>query len=146
MLTVTDTDLKELKDLITGGFSRLDAEISDLKINQVRMEERLSGQIHSLDERLSGQINSLDERLSGQIKAVDEKLSGQINSLDERLSGQINSLDERLSGKINVVDEKITGLGKRLDFQEFLNRGFLMGLGIATLTGLAKLLGFLPNA
>jgi hypothetical protein len=44
------------------------------------------------------------------------------------------------------VDEKITGLGKRLDFQEFLNRGFLMGLGIATLTGLAKLLGFLPNA
>jgi hypothetical protein len=146
MPTVTDTDLKELKDLITGGFSRLDAEISDLKINQVRMEERLSGQIHSLDERLSGQINSLDERLSGQIKAVDEKLSGQINSLDERLSGQINSLDERLSGKINVVDEKITGLGKRLDFQEFLNRGFLMGLGIATLTGLAKLLGFLPNA
>ena len=145
MQTVTDTDLKELKDLITGGFSRLDAEISDLKINQVRMEERLSGQIHSLDERLSGQINSLDERLSGQIKAVDEKLSGQINSLDERLSGQINSLDERLSGKINVVDEKITGLGKRLDFQEFLNRGFLMGLGIATLTGLAKLLGFLPN-
>ena len=123
MPTVTDTDLKELKDLITGGFSRLDAEISDLKINQVRMEERLSGQIHSLDERLSGQINSLDERLSGQIKAVDE----------------------RLSGKINVVDEKITGLGKRLDFQEFLNRGFLMGLGIATLTGLAKLLGFLPN-
>ena len=112
MPTVTDTDLKELKDLITGGFSRLDAEISDLKINQVRMEERLSGQIHSLDERLSGQINSLDERLSG---------------------------------KINVVDEKITGLGKRLDFQEFLNRGFLMGLGIATLTGLAKLLGFLPN-
>ena len=146
MPTVTDTDLKELKDLITGGFSRLYAEISDLKINQVRMEERLSGQIHSLDERLSGQINSLDERLSGQIKAVDEKLSGQINSLDERLSGQINSLDERLSGKINVVDEKITGLGKRLDFKEFLNRGFLMGLGIATLTGLAKLLGFLPNA
>jgi hypothetical protein len=146
MPTVTDTDLKELKDLITGGFSRIDAEISDLKINQVRMEERLSGQIHSLDERLSGQIKAVDEKLSGQINSLDERLSGQINSLDERLSGQIKAVDERLSGKINVVDEKITGLGKRLDFQEFLNRGFLIGLGLATLTGLAKLLGFLPEA
>jgi primosomal protein N'' len=157
MPTITETDLKELKDLITGGFSRIDAEISDLKINQVRMEERLSGQIHSLDERLSGQIKAVDEKLSGQINSLDERLSGQINSLDERLSGQIKAVDEklsgqikavdeRLSGKINVVDEKITGLGKRLDFQEFLNRGFLIGLGIATLTGLAKLLGFLPDA
>ncbi|MEB3189832.1 MAG: hypothetical protein VKL42_05775 [Snowella sp.] len=101
MPTVTDNDLKELKDLITAGFSRIDAEITDLKINQARMEERLSGQIQALDAKLTGQIN--------------------------------------------VVDEKITGLGKRLDFQEFLNRGFLIGFGVATLTGLAKLLGLLPK-
>lgn len=101
MPTVTDNDLKELKDLITAGFSRIDAEITDLKINQARMEERLSGQIQALDAKLTGQIN--------------------------------------------VVDEKITGLGKRLDFQEFLNRGFLIGVGVATLTGLAKLLGLLPK-
>lgn len=123
MPTVTDNDLKELKDLITEGFSRIDAEITDLKINQARMEERLSGQIQSLDA----------------------KLTGQINTVDERLAGQINSMDERLTGKINLVDEKITGLGKRLDFQEFLNRGFLIGVGVATLTGLAKLLGLLPK-
>ena len=29
--------------------------------------------------------------------------------------------------------KKITGLGKRLDVQEFLNRGFLIGVGVATL-------------
>ena len=123
MPTVTDNELKELKDLIKAGFSRIDSEITDLKINQARMEERLSGQIQELDA----------------------KLTGQINAMDERLTGQINSVDERLSGKINVVDEKITGLGKRLDFQEFLNRGFLIGVGVATLTGLAKLLGLLPK-
>jgi hypothetical protein len=65
--------------------------------------------------------------------------------MDERLTGQINSVDERLSGKINVVDEKITGLGKRLDFQEFLNRGFLIGVGVVALTVFAKLLGLLPK-
>ena len=112
MPTVTDNDIKELKDLITAGLSRIDAEITDLKINQARMEERLSGQIQSLDAKLTGQIDALDERLTG---------------------------------KINLVDEKITGLGKRLDFQEFLNRGFLIGVGVATLTGLAKLLGLLPK-
>ena len=130
MPTVTDNDLKELKDLITAGFSLIDSaigdiksEITDLKINQARRSERLSGQI----------------------QVLDAKLTGQINAMDERLTGQINSVDERLSGKINVVDEKITGLGKRLDFQEFLNRGFLIGVGVATLTGLAKLLGLLPK-
>jgi hypothetical protein len=54
-------------------------------------------------------------------------------------------VDERLSGKINVVDEKITGLGKRLDFQEFLNRVFLSGVGVVALMVFAKLLGLLPK-
>ena len=71
MPTVTDTELKELKDLITTGFSRLDTEITGLKISQ----ERLSGQITSLDEKLTGQINSLDEKLTGKINSLDEKLT-----------------------------------------------------------------------
>ena len=95
MPTVTDNELKELKDLIKAGFSRIDSEITDLKINQARSSERLSGQIQALDAKLTGQINTMDERLTGQI-----------NSVDERLTGQINAMDERLTGKINLVDEK----------------------------------------
>ena len=130
MPTVTDTELKELKDLITTGFSRLDSEITGLKIGQ---------------ERLSGQITSLDEKLTGQINSLDEKFTGQINSLDEKLTGQINSLDEKLTGKINVLDEKITGQGKRLDFQEFINRSVLGGLILIVLGGAAKYFGIMPT-
>ena len=130
MPTVTDTELKELKDLITTGFSRLYSEITGLKVSQ---------------ERLSGQITSLDEKLTGQINSLDEKLTGQINSLDEKLTGQINSLDEKLTGKINVLDEKITGPGKRLDFQEFINRSILGGLILIVLGGAAKYLGIMPT-
>ena len=130
MPTVTDTELKELKDLITTGFSRLDTEITGLKIGQ---------------ERLSGQITSLDEKLTGQINSLDEKFTGQINSLDEKLTGQINSLDEKLTGKINVLDEKITGQGKRLDFQEFINRSILGGLILIVLGGAAKYFGIVPT-
>ena len=108
MPTVTDSELKELKDLITAGFSRLDSEITGLKVSQ-------------------------------------ERLSGQITSLDEKLTGQINSLDEKLTGKINVLDEKITGQGKRLDFQEFINRSILGGLILIVLGGAAKYFGIMPT-
>ena len=108
MPTVTDSELKELKDLITAGFSRLDSEITGLKVSQ-------------------------------------ERLSGQITSLDEKLTGQINSLDEKLTGKINVFDEKITGQGKRLDFQEFINRSILGGLILIVLGGAAKYFGIMPT-
>ncbi len=64
MPTVTESDLKEIKDLIT-----------DLKINQVRMEERLSGQIIALDEKVSG----IDKRL--------DIIEGRVNSLTGWLIG-----------------------------------------------------------
>lgn len=57
MAAVTENDLKELKDLIV-----------DLKLNQVRMEERLSGQISGLDEKISG----IDKRLD----IVENRVNG----------------------------------------------------------------------
>jgi hypothetical protein len=71
MPTVTDNELKELKDLITAGFSRIDSEITDLKINQARRSERLSGQIQALDAKLTGKINVVDEKITGLGKRLD---------------------------------------------------------------------------
>jgi vacuolar-type H+-ATPase subunit I/STV1 len=79
MPTVTESDLKEIKDLII-----------DLKINQVRMEEKLSGQLLALEEKLSGQVATLDERLSGQINTLDKKVSG----IDKRL----DIIERRVNG------------------------------------------------
>lgn len=49
--------------------------ITDLKVNQVRMEERLSGQIATLDEKVSG----LDQRL--------DIIKGRVNGLTGWLIG-----------------------------------------------------------
>ena len=38
------------------------------------------------------------------------------------------------------------GLGKRLDYQEFINRGVIIGLIVAVLGSLAKMLGFIGNS
>jgi hypothetical protein len=50
MATVTDTDLKELKDLITSGFSCLDAEITDLKVSVGKIEATLQSQQPNLQK------------------------------------------------------------------------------------------------
>ena len=57
----------------------------------------------------------------------------------------MNALDEKLSGQISTLDEKITGIDKRLDNQEFINRGILVGIILALFAGVVKLFGFFPN-
>ena len=93
MATVTDTDLKEIKDLIV-----------DLKINQVRMEERLSGQINALDEKLSGQINTLDQKVSG----IDKRL--------EIVEIRVNGLTGWLIGVLFALVGGLLGILGKLTF------------------------------
>lgn len=88
--TVIETDLKDILGNIQKDLKEIRDDLTDIKVNQARMEERLSGQI-------------------------------------------------------SLVDEKVTGLGKRLDFQEFVNRGILIALIVALIAGAAKFFGFMPN-
>lgn len=123
MATVTESDLKEIKDLIVAGFSRIDNEIAGLKSDVGNIKTDLSG-----------------------LKTEVTELKITVVKMQEKLSGEIKILDEKLSGQINVVEEKVNGLGKRLDFQEFINRGVIVGAGLGLITALANLLGFLPRS
>jgi chromosome segregation ATPase len=106
--------------------------------------EKVDRQLTEINQRLT-KLEVGQAELSGDIKALDERLSGDIKALDERLSGEIKTLDERLSGNIKTLSEKVDGLGKRLDNQEFLNRGFVVAVLAALIAGGAKLFGFLPK-
>ncbi len=92
MTTVTDSDIKELKDLIIN----LREDIKGLKIGQVELKE--------------------------DIKKVE-----------------IRQVD--LKGDIKTLDATVGGLGKRLENQEFTNRGILIALIVALIGGAAKLFG-----
>lgn len=125
MATITDSDLKELKDLISAGFNRLDGEILGLKLNQ---------------EKLAGRIDKLDSKLSGQVEALEEKLAGRIDKLDSKLSGQMATLDAKLAG----LDKRVENSEKRVDSVT----GWLVGILFALVGGLLGLLGkfaFFPN-
>ena len=117
MTTVTESEIKELKDLIIAFRDDIKADIKRIEIGQAEIR--------------------------GDIKALDERLTGQIKTLDERLTGQIKTLDERLTGEIKTVNANLDGLGKRLENQEFLSRSVVVGLVLAFAAGLVKL--FFPD-
>lgn len=68
MPAVTENDLKELKDLITAGFNKLE-------VNQARLEEKITG----LDKRMEiieSRINGLTGWLIGILFALVTGLLG----------------------------------------------------------------------
>jgi predicted nuclease with TOPRIM domain len=65
------TDLSKALEQINTKLDKIDDRLNKLEVGQARAEEKLSGQINTLDERLSGQIKALDEKVTGLSKRVD---------------------------------------------------------------------------
>lgn len=105
--------------------------------------ERIENKMDARFEKVDRQLTEMNQRLM-KLEVGQAELSGDIKALDERLSGEIKALDERLSGDIKTLSAKVDGLGKRLDNQEFLNRGVVVAVLAALIAG-AKLFGFLPK-
>ena len=107
--------------------------------------ERIENKMDARFEKVDRQLTEMNQRLM-KLEVGQAELSGDIKALDERLSGEIKALDERLSGDIKTLSAKVDGLGKRLDNQEFLNRGVVVAVLAALIAGGAKLFGFLPKS
>ena len=71
--------------------------------------------------------------LTDVLKRIENKLDTMQKDLTDLKVGQAR------------LEEKVDGLGKRLDYQEFINRGVLIGLIVALLGGLAKMFGWIGN-
>jgi CHASE3 domain sensor protein len=77
MTTVTESDLKDLKNLINNRFDQLDKKI-DLKLLE------LEKKVETGFTEIKGEIKQLDEKIEGQVARLEEK----INGLDKRLSNE----------------------------------------------------------
>ena len=76
-------------------------------------------------------------------KKID-KLDGKIDKVSEdvnQLKVDMTRSEAEIKGEIKILGEKIEGLNKRIDTQEFINRGVIVGLVLAVLGGFAKLFG-----
>jgi archaellum component FlaC len=79
---------------------------------------------------------------------IESDLKEILNRIDQRLDKldtKIDNLSKDITDiKVGVakLEEKVDGLSKRIDNQEFISRGILIGLIVAILGGFAKLFGF----
>ena len=66
-----------------------------------------------------------------------------LNEILIMLKNKIDKIGEDVSDLkvIEVLAEKVEGISKRLDTQEFINRGVIIGLILAVLGGFAKVFG-----
>lgn len=75
MKTKTETDLKELKDLLNSNFTQLKAEnaqisqqLRDLELGQVRIIEKLN----SMEQKIELEVKRLDDRLDTYQTAIQK--------------------------------------------------------------------------
>ena len=111
MTNTIDYDLKEIFTRLEGRFDKLDIKI----------------------DRLDGKIDKVAEDLSDFKIKVAEDFGG--------LRTDLTRVENSLKGEIEVLAEKVDGITKRIDTQEFINRGVIIGLILAVLGGFAKVFG-----
>jgi hypothetical protein len=96
-------------------------------------------------------LERFEQKMDRQFAEVNQKMDRQFAEVNKQFAevnkqfAEVNQKVE-LSGEIKTLDEKINGIDKRLDNQEFLNRGVLVALIVALIAGAAKLFGWLPTS
>ncbi|MFO5491478.1 MAG: hypothetical protein ACLBM6_02795 [Cuspidothrix sp.] len=111
------------------------------------LEEILS----RLDQKIEKQFTEVNQKIDRQFAEVNQKMekqSAEVNKKLEIIDGRLNKLEigqAELSGEIKTLEEKVIGIDKRLDNQEFINRGVLVAVIIALISGVVKLFGFFPT-
>ncbi|MEI6446156.1 MAG: hypothetical protein WCO29_24270, partial [Nostocales cyanobacterium ELA583] len=97
------------------------------------------------------QFTEVNQKMDRQFAEVNQKMEKQFTEVNKKLEiidGRLNKLEigqAELSGEIKTLEEKVIGIDKRLDNQEFINRGVLVAVIIALISGVVKLFGFFPT-
>ena len=90
---------------------------------------------------------SLEEVLTRLEQKIDSRFA-QIDQRFAQVEQKIDSLQQDVTDlKVGQarLEEKVDGISKRLDYQEFINRGVIVGLILAVLAGLSKIFGLIGN-
>ncbi|MDW8117112.1 MAG: hypothetical protein RMI92_11870 [Geminocystis sp.] len=112
----------------------------DLKEYLAQQFKQIELRFQQIDQRFE-QIEKRFEKIDTRFEKVEQKFE-KIEAKLEKIEGDITDLKV---GQARL-EEKMDALDKRLEFQEFINRGILIGFLAAILAGLAKLFGVIPGA
>ena len=123
MTEKVEYDLKEILTKLDSRFDKLDSRFETL-------ETKLESRLDTLETKLESRFEKLETKL--------DKVSHDVTDVKTNLV----RVEATFKGEIEVLSKDIQGVNKRLEGQEFINRGVAIGLLVALLGGLAKLFGF----
>ena len=135
--------------------SRLDQKIEKqfAEVNQkmdrqfAEVNQKMDRQFAEVNQKMDRQFAEVNQKMDRQFTEVNQKFT-EVNKKLETIDGRLNKLEigqVELSGEIKTLEEKVSGIDKRLDNQEFINRGVLVAVIIALISGVVKLFGFFPT-
>jgi transketolase len=117
-----------------------------------RFEQKMDKQFAEVNQKMDRQFAEVNQKMDRQFAEVNKQFAEVNQKMDRQfveVNQKLNKLEigqVELSGEIKTLDEKVSGIDKRLDNQEFLNRGVLVALIVALIGGAAKLFGWLPTS
>ena len=120
-----------------------------------RLDQKIEKQFAEVNQKMDRQFAEVNQQMARQFAEVNQKFAEvnqkftEVNKKLETIDGRLNKLEigqTELSGEIKTLEEKVSGIDKRLDNQEFINRGVLVAVIIALISGVVKLFGFFPTS
>jgi chromosome segregation ATPase len=112
MTTTSDTDLKELKDLILGLDKKLDFQ-------RLELERSIDNKFSELDRKIDNKISELDKK----IEILQVRTDQRFNTVDAQFKGldaKFEAIDfqfKALDRKVDDISTKVTSLEGRVNTQ-----------------------------
>jgi len=136
MSTVTYT----LEEIVSRFEQKMDRQFAEINQKMDRQFEKVDEQFTEVNQKIDKQAKENDE----QFKKIGDRFT-KVEIGQTALSREIKTLEVKLIGEIKTLDAKVDGIDKRVDNQEFLNRGVSLTV-IAALIGMViKILDIVPK-
>jgi transketolase len=152
MTTIPTTVSYTLEDVLDRFEQKMDRQFAEVNKQFAEANQKMDRQFAEVNkqfaeanQKMDRQFAEVNQKMDRQFAEVNQKMDRQFAEVNQKLNkleiGQVE-----LSGEIKTLDEKVSGIDKRLDNQEFINRGVLVALIVALIGGAAKLFGWLPTS
>ncbi|MEM7760113.1 MAG: hypothetical protein AAF298_18610 [Cyanobacteria bacterium P01_A01_bin.40] len=89
MTTEQQSELEEIKQLISDRFDQQDEKINEIKIEIVKVESRLGQKVTETEFKLGQNMNEVESKLSQKITETEFKLSQKITETESKLGQDI---------------------------------------------------------
>jgi uncharacterized protein YoxC len=109
---------------------------------------QISTDLGKILERIENKVDNLQKDVNDKIDNLQKDVNNKFDTLQKDVNNKFDTLQKDVTDlKVGQakLEEKVEGLAKRIDNQEFVSRGVLIGLIIAIAGGAAKLFGFIDN-